>query len=288
MSGVAENSSKPKSSRSPSFPYISLPAAVERTRALAHENKRFDVLLSDVAPIWNMKATSSSLLRTAAALIAFGLVDDSGSGEARKIRVSDLGWRILHDDRPGNRDKALAESAIKPKLIADCFEKWGYDSGGRPGDKAAVSYLKVDLRFPEEAAEHFLRVYDETISYAGLNRGSAKESEATPALEASSVQSESSLQLHGRPFQLEDRDANPPAPALRPTLTTGINEALADNEFREFLYGPLSRSVSFRLKVRGTVGPKELGKLIKLLEIQKSILEDEDDPALTANEEGSD
>jgi hypothetical protein len=46
---------------------------------------------------------------------------------------------------------------------------------------------------------------------------------------------------------------------------------------REWLRGPLSRDTSYRLIVAGDLGPKELGKLIKLLEAQKNVLSDDDD-----------
>jgi len=49
------------------------------------------------------------------------------------------------------------------------------------------------------------------------------------------------------------------------------------NGERELLRGALSRDASYRLLVSGDVGPKELGRIIKLLEAQKAILEDETD-----------
>jgi hypothetical protein len=49
------------------------------------------------------------------------------------------------------------------------------------------------------------------------------------------------------------------------------------NKEREYLRGMLSRDTSYRLLVSGDIGPKELGKMIKLLQAQKAILEDEPD-----------
>ncbi len=46
---------------------------------------------------------------------------------------------------------------------------------------------------------------------------------------------------------------------------------------KEWLRGPLSRSVIYRLIVTGDLGPKELGKLIKLLEAQKAVLSDDNE-----------
>jgi hypothetical protein len=66
------------------------------------------------------------------------------------------------------------------------------------------------------------------------------------------------------------------APAADP-----IASASMDKE-REYLRGVLSRDSSYRLLVSGDVGPKELGRMIKLLQAQKAILEDD------ADKDGSD
>lgn len=46
---------------------------------------------------------------------------------------------------------------------------------------------------------------------------------------------------------------------------------------REWLRGPLSKEVSYRLIVAGDLGPKEIGKLIKLLKAQQAVLSDDED-----------
>jgi len=46
---------------------------------------------------------------------------------------------------------------------------------------------------------------------------------------------------------------------------------------REWLRGSLSNDTSYRLIVSGHLGPNELGRLIKLLQAQKAVLEDSED-----------
>ena|GEM_PF-4265349 len=46
---------------------------------------------------------------------------------------------------------------------------------------------------------------------------------------------------------------------------------------REWLRGPLSRETSYRLIVSGDLEPKEIGKLIKLLKVQRAVLSNDDD-----------
>jgi hypothetical protein len=48
-------------------------------------------------------------------------------------------------------------------------------------------------------------------------------------------------------------------------------------EEREWLRGSLSRETSYRLNLSGDLGPKEIGKLIKLLKVQQAVLSNEDD-----------
>jgi hypothetical protein len=53
-----------------------------------------------------------------------------------------------------------------------------------------------------------------------------------------------------------------------PSIPTGPKE-------HEWLRGPLSRDASYRILVSGDIGPKEIGKLITLLEAQKSVLSED-------------
>lgn len=155
--------SKKKTDRSPSFPAIGLTKAVERVQALFAAAKRHEMRIGDVATAWGTGAKSSGTLQAIAALIAFGLVEDSGSGDARKFKVTDLAFKALEDQRPGAREAALAEAALTPKLIAEYAEKW---RDGRPADGICTSELRIDRGFTEEGAKTFLRVFDDTISYA--------------------------------------------------------------------------------------------------------------------------
>lgn len=168
QTGKSGTSVGPKKDRSPSSPFIPLGRAVERTRQLFDQVRRNEVRLGDVGLAWGLGAKSSATLQTVAALIAYGLLEDSGSGDARRFKVTDLGWRILEDSRPGVREAALREAALKPKWIAEYAAKW---HDGRPQDPFCISELKFDHGFTEDAASKFLRVFDETIQFAGLPIG---------------------------------------------------------------------------------------------------------------------
>lgn len=156
-----------KRDRSPKFPYIGLSKALERIEILYDKVKRYDARVADIATDWKLSPKSSSTDRTVAALQSFGLVEDSGSGENRKIKLTELGARILADRRPGVREGLLAEAAIKPPAIADYARRW---EGGRPDEAHALSQLQFEGGFTPDAARLFLRVYDETIRFTSAGR----------------------------------------------------------------------------------------------------------------------
>jgi hypothetical protein len=250
---------KIKRERSPSFPYVGLDKAVERTRMLFAKAKRHEVRLTDAAADWGLGSKSSATLQTAAALLAFGLIEDSGSGENRKIKVSDLGWRILEDQRPGVKEHFLAQAALKPKLISEYAETW---REGRPDDAHCISDLKFDKGFNDDAATRFLRVFDETIRFTKTDEadslGDEKGSSEVPPV----TQGDGSSRREQEP-------ATPPA--------SGGKVKLMGSE-RELTTGLLSKDASFRLIVTGAVGVKEIERLIAKLEIDKEILAEGDDP----------
>lgn len=152
-----------KRARSPSFPYIGLGKALERVQVLYEKAKQNEVRVADVAQNWGLAPKSSSLDRNVAALLAYGLVDDNGGGDARKIKLSESGYRILEDKRAGVKEELLAKAALKPKAVADYAQLW---AGGRPDDSHSVSHLMFEGGFTDEGARIFLRVFDETIRFA--------------------------------------------------------------------------------------------------------------------------
>ncbi|WP_195819938.1 hypothetical protein [Roseobacter sp. MH60115] len=96
----------------------------------------------------------------------YGLVDSSGIGDKKRIKVSANGRRILEDNRPGVRESLCSEAALLPKMVRgvyfgeDDMPQWG---SNRPSDNIAESSLRFDLNFTSDAARRFLAVYDVTI-----------------------------------------------------------------------------------------------------------------------------
>lgn len=165
---MSQNEDGGRKERSPSYPFISLPKALERARAFSDAHKRSPTRLASAAETWGYAPTSSGLLQTASALKAFGLLEDLGKGAERKVQLTDLAQRILHDARPGAKEAAIKEAALRPRLFAEYADKWLPE---RPSDSHCLSELRLDRGFTEVASRMFLRSFDETVTYANLKIG---------------------------------------------------------------------------------------------------------------------
>lgn len=172
----AEQGSGSKAKRSPNFPYIGLAKALQRIETLHTKVKHHETRVADIAADWKLSATSSGTDRTVAAIESFGLVETSGAGQNKKIKLSPTGLRILDDGRPGVKERLLSEAALRPRIIAEYAQTW---RGGRPDDTHSLSQLKFEGGFNDEGARMFLRVFDETIRFTqGFQSDKKDETEA--------------------------------------------------------------------------------------------------------------
>lgn len=247
---------KIKKERSPSFPFIPLSKAVERLRALVANHKFQPARVISVASTWGYAVKSSGLLQTVAALKQYGLVEDTGSGEERKILLTELGRRIIQDERPGAREGALKEAAKSPRLIAEYLSQWVPE---RPSDSHCISELQLDRGFTDVAAKLFLHVFDETVAYAKLGIGDS----LSPSLVKPPEQEKSIMQ---------------PAAFQHPPL-------FASQRTDDFVAAQGSKPFGQRLKIELTdkslgvsgvlFSAAEVDKLIKMLEANKMLLAEE-------------
>lgn len=159
MSDEADKKMRP---RSPEFPFVSLRDAIPRVEQLITANQRHPARIKNLAPLWNYSAGSSSFLRTVAALRAFGLVDETGSGDDRKIAVSELGMKMVMDKRPGATEAAIQKAFENCTILSEYRQKWGKR---RPSDTVCLSELTLDHGFTDVAARKFISVYDDSVTF---------------------------------------------------------------------------------------------------------------------------
>jgi len=166
-SQAAMVAAKPKRDRSPSFPFISLRTAIIRLGAFEEYFKRHPAPAKKAGLAWGMKGDSSQAGQTLAALKSFGLVDYQGSGQELQATLSEAGRTYLRAQQDSVKHEILARAALHPKVIAKYWQHWGAD---RPQDPICLDELVLKGAFNPAAAELFLKVYDDTIAYSGLEK----------------------------------------------------------------------------------------------------------------------
>lgn len=160
-------SNRKKRSRSPSYPIFDLKSAVDKARQF-YKSDGFNRVAADIAPVcWGLTEQSSAGYRYIAALLQYGLFEDEGSGENRKVFLSELGKTIVIDERENSQElrSALKEAALKPQIYKQLWEKWGSDI---PSDATIKYHLIKELEFNKNKVDKFIENFRSTINFANL------------------------------------------------------------------------------------------------------------------------
>lgn len=168
--------------RSPAYPFVDLEKAVERAGQIRDAGAvRQSMPPETFYNIWKIGAQSSGARQTMAALNHFGLVDYIGRGKIRKVKLSDLGLKIVLDKtlQSPERKAALHDAALNPTIHRELYDKYG---SILPHKAVLVTYLTRDCGYNESAAEALIDQYKATLAYSGLDKPeNMRESEADPA-----------------------------------------------------------------------------------------------------------
>src|SRR5438270_6210135 len=132
--------------RSPAYPAFSLKVALDKAQTIYRHEKRTAAPVAVVTKHCGLDIKSSGALRLIAALKQFGLVVELGSGDDRKVKLSDLALDILlsdSDDSP-KRAAAVKVAALSPKIHKNL---WDHYNGELPSDATMKAYLLRELEF---------------------------------------------------------------------------------------------------------------------------------------------
>ncbi len=149
--------------RSPSYPGISLKAAVERAQVVLSREGRHAAPIGAITSHWGYKAhTTGPASVTYAALLKFGLLRAEGSGDERLAKLTDLAVEILMHPDPST---ALQRAALLPPIHAEMWNEFGNDL---PSDENLRYRLVAQRGFTETGFRDFIREYRETVAFARL------------------------------------------------------------------------------------------------------------------------
>lgn len=207
--------------------------------------------MPDAFQTWKYSEKSSGGNQTISALKMYGLIDDSGNNEQRRLFFTPKGLRYFRDEREDVLAELKREFALAPPLMRSLWNKWGTTP---PADNIARSYLKIDLQMSDQSARSALGTYKENLDFAGVKAGDkVAEIKVGPADQGGAGATRNP----------------PPPPPPRREVTVMAGE-------RELTTGLLSKEANFRLIVSGPIGVKEIERLIAKLELDKEILAEQD------------
>ena len=165
MAATAQTTAKSKRDRSPAYPFISLKTAMERLAAFEKKFGRHPAPLDKAGLAWELKAESSQAAQTLSALKYFGLLEYTGKTAERAASMTEQARNYLRAQQASVKADLLKSFALRPKAMQTYWAKWNAD---RPIDEICLDELTLKDGFTESAAKIFLRVYDDSIAFAGL------------------------------------------------------------------------------------------------------------------------
>jgi len=254
-------------SRSPSYPHYSLEDAIENVNKIFSADRTNPIDREVAAKHMGYSGKNGAADRSLSTLMRYGLLEKSAKGE---VRVSQTALDILVPENQNQKIEALFNAAYAPTLFKTLYERF---SEGAPSQNALKAFLTRE-RYTDRAVESITTAYLKTCNlleredvYKNNIIDKQKHIELEPSPNVDLVSNESPKQ--------ETPNFLPKTQFLsvtEPSTQEHSNSVPQEVEWMRNKVGPNS---TIRIIATGEMGPKEIGKLIKLLEAQKMVLEDD-------------
>jgi hypothetical protein len=145
--------------RSPSYPSLSLPQAVDMVAKLHKANRTSTISRETAAKDLGYTGLTGRSLTVIAALAQYGLIERAGKGD---IKVTRRAVDILHSVDSADRAEAIQDAAFAPNLFQQLHERF---PEGVPSHNALRSYL-IQQEFGDVAIAPAIAAFMETNAFA--------------------------------------------------------------------------------------------------------------------------
>ena len=303
--------------RSPSYPNMSLERAIQAVAKIESKYRLSPVDRTDGAKLIGFGSLSGPANQALAALASYGLVERAGKGEMRvtprakailhsdnarekqeAIKAAGLEPQLYRDLRERFNGVAIppeegvisylhrqnfAASAVRPAAKAFLQTLSYLEEYGASESHGAEGQTAQDVPSPASTSKP---------SFGGAKVGDLIQWESQGTLQFSTPQrvrfvtddgewiavegSETGIPMSETIVEERGATERPAAPRFALPTAPKEDSAVEAGEV-EWMRNRLARETNVRLLVKGEMGPREIGKLIRLLEAQKAVLEDEDE-----------
>lgn len=153
--------------RSPAYPLIPVQKALERVQELYAQESAHPAPLKSAMGAWGYSPKSSGGRQTLATMRYYGLIEVTGEGDGRMVKVSELGRKIILDKREDDSEKRalIRQVALSPSAHKSLFQEY---PDGLPSDGTVHHFLVFRKQYNDAAANELLTEFKQTASYIGL------------------------------------------------------------------------------------------------------------------------
>jgi len=146
--------------RSPNFPVISLPAAIDRIKKIYAKEQTIPATRETIAEHLGYSGINGASLKVISALLKYGLIEET---KDKHFKVSQLALAILHPASDEEEGDALQQAAEGPALFQRLNTQF---EGRRPSDTNLRSWL-LRNGFATSAVDSVITAYSETMDLVG-------------------------------------------------------------------------------------------------------------------------
>ena len=229
--------------RSPNYPAIGLPAAIERIEKLHQLQHQTPEEREVVAQHLGYSGLNGKSLKVMSALMKFGLLERVQDG---RLRITDLAINIVFPEDE-DRGPAVREAAFSPSLFSEIRKRW---PDHVPTDESLRAYL-IRRQFSQSAIEDVIRNYRQTINLVtqesveyDSSAQSSEDQEVSPQQTTEVTPTSAplpTLPSQGPPFQA-GFDGSVLAGAFRLTTPEEIDTLVRFLEINKVMITPVSRA----------------------------------------------
>lgn len=243
--------------RSPNYPYIDFPEAIQKTREIFEKEKMNPASREVLAKAMGYSGITGSSSKVIAALSSYGLIE--GRGEDYKISKNGIDILIAPKGST-ERATAIQTCAFSPPLFAQLKDRFSSKPQDLPSDESFQHYL-VQNNFSLDGAKAVTDSFRATINYIYNELGSSVSDNDNISEEELETDSE------------EER----------------VNEKKTNVSFQNYNCDDSSELLSFRISkdctvkviFDGEITPQAIDKLVSHLNLAKDVYEDNSDDPLS-------
>jgi hypothetical protein len=257
--------------RSPNYPAISLPGAVELVRPLVEKDGKAGAPLEIAVSHMGFSSLHGQARAVISALRKFRLVDDQGGRIVPTATAIDI---VRFPATHQRNIEAKRAAALSPAIYKAIIDRYG-QNGELPSDESLKPELETDFEFNRKATEAFLTGFRESLLYAGLVDGNRL---LFPG-EVAAAQPKEEVQQEGNdPMELQ-RQAPPVIKQEQPIQKASAPQVATDAVGPSIKFD-LPRGNVIEIRMRSKVTKEEFDKVKRIFELAEvAFLEDRAEPA---------